>query len=272
MKISHVIRGEDHISNTPKQIVIQQALGIPSPKYAHLPLVLNPDRTKMSKRKMETSFIEYLKDGYLPEAIVNFLALLGWHPEDEKEIMTIEEMTSRFSLRRIQKAGAIFNIEKLDWFNAQYIKMLPKEELVKRLKEYVPSEWTLDEDKFKKAVEVERERMRKLTDFKESAAFFFRIEDYDANLLRWRDLPLDIIKKNLSIIKEVIESIDEKDFTPKILEEKIMPTASSIGRGESLWPLRVALSGLKNSPGPFEIMYVIGKKETLERIESALKK
>jgi glutamyl-tRNA synthetase len=272
MKISHVIRGEDHISNTPKQVVVQQALGIESPKYAHLPLVLNPDRTKMSKRKMETSFDEYLKDGYLPEAIVNFLALLGWHPDDEQEIMTMEEMASKFSLKRVQKAGAVFNIEKLDWFNAQYIKQMPVKELAEKIKKYIPESWSSDEKKLLKALAIEQPRMKKLSEFKDSAGFLFELSDYDPELLKWKTCSPQSTKANLSKMRDAINELETKDFSQTILEEKLMPVAASIGRGETLWPLRISLSGLKNSPGPFEIMEVLGKKESLRRIDIALGK
>ena len=272
MKISHVIRGEDHITNTPKQILIQRAMGIESPKYAHIPLVLNADKSKMSKRKMETSFDEYLKAGYVPEAMINFLVLLGWNPGDDQEIMTIEEMTSKFSIKKVQKAGAVFNVEKLDWFNAQYIKKMPIEELTERIKKYIPESWQSDEKKLIKTLKIERERMQKLSEFKDSAAFFFEMGDYDAELLRWKNSPIDAIKKNLSRMKDAISELDQKDFDRKNLEDKLMPTAASIGRGDALWPLRVSLSGLKNSPGPFEIMEVLGKKESLKRIDIALAK
>ncbi len=272
MKISHVIRGEDHITNTPKQILIQRALGIEPPKYAHFPLVLNADRSKMSKRKMETSFDEYLKSGYIPEALVNFLAFLGWHPDDEKEILTIEEMVSKFSLKRVQKAGAIFNVEKLDWFNSQYIKKMPLEELSEKMKKYVPEAWLSDDKKFIKALAIEQERMKVLSEFKDRAGFLFEIPEYDVELLKWKNDSPESTKKSLTRMRDAINELEPKDFSKTVLEEKLMPVAASIGRGESLWPLRVALSGLKNSPGPFEILEVLGKKESLKRIDAALAK
>ena len=124
MKITHVIRGEDHISNTPKQILIQKALEFDEVKYAHLPLILAPDRSKLSKRYIETSLDEYKKLGYLPEALVNFMALLGWHPQDDREILKKDELISEFDIKRVQKAGAVFNIDKLEWLNAQYIRSI----------------------------------------------------------------------------------------------------------------------------------------------------
>ena len=122
MNINFVIRGEDHISNTPKQILIQEALGFSVPAYAHLPLVLGPDKRKMSKRDGATSLIEYKKDGYLPEAVVNFLVLLGWNPGDDREVFSLDELIKEFDIKKFQRSGAIFNIKKLDWFNAYYIK------------------------------------------------------------------------------------------------------------------------------------------------------
>ena len=147
LKISHVIRGEDHISNTPKQILIQEALGFPSPHFAHLPLILSPDRSKMSKRYTETSLLSYKEAGYLPEALVNFLALLGWHPADDKEIMNFEEICHEFDIEKIQKSGAIFNQEKLDWLNYQYIKKMEEEELFKKIKEFIPQDWLIEPEK-----------------------------------------------------------------------------------------------------------------------------
>lgn len=141
MKITHIIRGEDHLSNTPKQIAIQEALGFPQPQYAHLPLILGPDHKKLSKRYLETSFSDYRSKGYLASAVMNFMALLGWHPENDREILSREEIIAEFGLKRVQKAGAIFNPEKLDWLNGQYLKNSSPEELAEALKDFVPKEW-----------------------------------------------------------------------------------------------------------------------------------
>ncbi|OGM91841.1 glutamate--tRNA ligase [Candidatus Wolfebacteria bacterium RIFCSPHIGHO2_01_FULL_48_22] len=263
MRISHVIRGEDHISNTPKQILIQQALGFPEVVYAHLPLILSPDRSKLSKRSLETAFIEYLKDGYLPEALLNFIVLLGWHPEGDEELLTLEEMIQRFSIKRVQKAGAVFNMEKLDWFNAQYIRRLSEQELVKRMEGFVPEAWLARPEVLTKALIIERERIQKLSDFRENAGFFFEIGEYETDLLRWQDMPLEKVALHMRHVRELVAAGKDGD---------IMPYAEQEGRGEVLWPLRVALSGLRNSPGPFEIMYVLGKNESLKRIDAAIQK
>lgn len=275
MKISHVIRGEDHISNTPKQILIQKALDFDEVKFAHLPLILAPDRSKLSKRQLETSVTDYKNEGYLPDAIVNFLALLGWHPIHDREILNRDELVKEFDLKRVQKAGAVFNIEKLNWLNAHYIKTTRPTELVKKLKNFVPQEWLKQKELLRKALEIEKERMEKLSDFKGLADFFFELPNYEAQLLAWpRTAAVNKEKTlaNLKLLAEEINKIFKADFSKEGLERAIMPLTEVWGRGELLWPLRVALSGREASPGPFEIMDVIGKEETLRRLEMAIKK
>lgn len=274
MKISHVIRGEDHLSNTPKQILIAEALGFEPPKYAHLPLILAPDRSKLSKRHMETSLMDYKKQGYLSEAIINFLALLGWHSvkNPDKEFFLTDELIAEFEIKKIQKAGAIFNIEKLTWLNGKYIKQTDSMHLAEKLKYFIPQNWFENKNILIKAVHAEKERMKKLADFKELADFFFELPDYSVSLLKWKEANIKEIYKNLNLLKEEIEKIPENKYNLKNLETSIMPLAEKYGRGELLWPLRAALSGKEASPGPFEIMEILGKEETLKRIEIALKK
>ncbi|KKQ23281.1 MAG: Glutamate-tRNA ligase [Candidatus Wolfebacteria bacterium GW2011_GWC1_37_10] len=272
MQISHVIRGEDHLSNTPKQMLMREALGFEHPKYAHLPLILAPDRSKLSKRYLETSLSDYKRQGYLPEAINNFLALLGWHPENDREIFSQEEIIKEFDLKRVQKAGAVFNIEKLEWLNAQYIKKTDSKELVKKLTDFIPSEWQKDKAFISKMIEAEKERIKKLTDFKELAGFFFELPEYDGELLKWQEQSFEKTASNLKTLSNLLESVEENNFSKNILESIIMPIAETIGRGESLWPLRAALSGQKASPGPFEILEILGKTESLKRINIAINK
>lgn len=272
MKISHVIRGEDHISNTPKQILIQQALGVPDFRYAHLPLILAPDRSKLSKRSLETSFSEYMKEGYLPEAVVNFIVLLGWHPEGDEEILSLDEIINSFSIKRVQKAGAVFNMDKLDWFNAQYMRKLSLDDLVERVRPFVPSHWMEREDVVRNALMTSRERMKRLSDFVGLAEFFFEPVAYETALLQWQDVPFTKIFTHLTHVRKCVADVADVEFSAEKLEEVIMPYADQEGRGEVMWPLRVALSGLKNSPGPFEIMQVLGKEESLKRIDAAVLK
>ena len=290
MGITHVIRGEDHLGNTPKQILMQEALGFSTPVYAHVPLILAPDRSKLSKRiqgvpstssgnndkgspstrsgnintGMDATVRTLRESGYLPEAIINFLALLGWSPGDEREVFLLEELEKIFDLGKIQKGGAIFNIQKLDWFNAHYIKLAPKEHLEKLLQDFVPEKWFRDE-RFSRAVELERERMRTLRDFEKTAGFFFELPEYPAERLVWKESTSEITKKHLEVIVGIME-----ETLGDGLKKRLMEYAEEVGRGGVLWPLRVALSGLEKSPGPFEIIQVIGREEAIQRVKAAL--
>ncbi len=285
MKISHVIRGEDHIPNTPKQIALQEALGFATPYYAHLPLILNPDRSKLSKRYTETSLLSYREEGYLPEALTNFMALLGWHPSEtprkeaedrgisRSEVLTREELIQNFELERVQRAGAIFNEEKLKWLNSEHIKRLSNVGLADLIFPLLKQEG-IEADKIllQKAVAPEKERIKTLKDFVILAGFFFKLPEYESSLLIWKDSSPEAIKNNLAKTKKILELCGEDEFDKIKLETKMMSLAEKLGRGEVLWPLRAALSGSKASPGPFEIMEVLGKAETLKRIDSAIKK
>ncbi|OGY67220.1 MAG: glutamate--tRNA ligase [Candidatus Zambryskibacteria bacterium RIFCSPLOWO2_01_FULL_45_43] len=272
MKISHVIRGEDHIANTPKQILIQQALGFPRPKYAHLPLILDPDRSKMSKRFSATSVQEYRDQGYLPEALVNFMALLGWHPTTDIEKLLLAEIMEQFSLERIQKGGAVFDIQKLNWFNAEYIKEKTPEELLAAIASLFGKETIGDPAVAIKIITVGKPRMNTLRDFREIRNSF-TLKEYDRSLLIWKNTPAEKIKENLLKTNEMLRQLLVKEFNDlKNLERYLMPFADSNGRGEVLWPLRAAISGRDKSPGPFELMWILGKEETLARLEKAIQK
>ncbi|MEK7657907.1 MAG: glutamate--tRNA ligase [Patescibacteria group bacterium] len=272
MKITHIIRGEDHLPNTPKQILLQKALGFNEIKYAHLPLILAPDRSKMSKRYMETSLLDFKNQGYLAETIVNFLAFLGWHPKDNKEFFSLNELIQEFDIKRVQKSGAVFNVEKLEWLNAQYIRNIDSVSLAEQLKDFIPTKWRDKKDLLIKALHIEKERIKKLNDFKELADFFFELPDYDANMLKWKEMTNEQIIKNLKLLIDEIDKISETEFNKNTFEADILTLAETIGRGELLWPLRTALSGKSASPGPFDIMEALGKKETLRRINVAIKK
>ncbi|MBI5733317.1 glutamate--tRNA ligase [Candidatus Jorgensenbacteria bacterium] len=271
MGITHVIRGEDHLSNTPKQILIHEAFGWKSPHYAHLPLILGPDRKKLSKRFLSRSMQDYKNGGYLPDAMLNFLVLLGWHPERDREVLNRSEMAAEFSLKRVQKAGAVFNPEKLDWLNAHYIKTMPTDELLAHLKHFLPVHW-LDNPLVKKIITIEQERMKSLRDFSSLASFFFELPNYSSNLLIWKDTPIEAVAENIRKVLEIIKAIPDKEFSNEVLERTIMALADEQGRGAVLWPLRVALSGQETSPPPIEIAGLLGKNETINRLNVALNK
>ncbi|MEK7498968.1 MAG: glutamate--tRNA ligase [Patescibacteria group bacterium] len=272
MNISHVIRGEDHISNTPKQIALQKALGFTTPEYAHLPLILDKNRAKLSKRFNAVSILEYKNTGYLSGALFNFIALLGWHPSaSDTELLTQSELVEQFDISRVQKAGAIFDIEKLNWMNAHYIKEKTSEELVVLLDSFVPEEWVKHKEKLVAIVSLERERMKRLSEFTDLACFFFDMPEYDAQLLIWKTMSAQTAHDNLKEVSGVF-SMYNGIWSSSALEPLIVPLTESRGRGEVLWPLRVALSGQSHSPGPFEIAEVLGKEDSLMRITAALEK
>lgn len=272
MNISHVIRGEDHISNTPKQIAIQEALGFPQPIYVHLPLILGPDRKKLSKRYLAESITSFRDKGYLPSAFLNFLVLLGWHPKEDREILSVSEMINEFGFERVQKGGAIFNPEKLDWLNSYYIRKMDEEELLAAISPFVPREWLESREYLIKVIRVERERIKRLFDFTGVAGFFFELPNYDWKLLIWKQAEKRTISDNLEASLRELNQISEDFFDEKEVEAKLRPVIEERGTGEVLWPLRVALSGQTASPGPFELAGILGKKETKKRIKEAIGK
>ena len=281
MKISHVIRGEDHLSNTPKQILLQEALGFYQPIYGHLPLMLNADKSKMSKRAGDVAVSDYHKNGYLPEAIINFMALLGWNPGTEKEIFSLDELVKEFSMEKVQKAGAVFNIQRLDFINSLYIKQKPAKSLVKACLDYLPKEASdLPERTLEKIIELHKPRLKKLSDIALMADYFFKETlEYPKEMLRWAKMGDSEAKAALEAAAKTLSTVDTWDL--KIIEEKLLQEAKLFNleknyplenRGYLLWPLRVALSGKEASAGPFEIAQVLGKEKTLERIQQGIDK
>lgn len=291
MNISHVIRGEDHISNTPKQILIQEALGLPSPKFGHLPLILAPDRSKMSKRHGAVSVTSYREDGYLPEALINFMAFLGWNPGTDKEIYSIKELINDFSLERILKSGAIFNMKRLEFFNAYYIKQKSIKELTELCLPYFLKTGLIEKrngtivqetgeeisvETLEKIVSLYQERIKTLTEITDLTDYFFKsVIKYEKELLVWTDMSLMDIAEALNALEKIIINIE--NWTENNLEKILLSEAELFGtqigkagnRGCLLWPLRVALTGQKNSAGPFSIAVILGKEKTIKRIQEA---
>ncbi len=265
--VTHVIRGEDHISNTPRQILIQEALGAPRPQYAHLPLILGSDGTKLSKRKGAKAISEYREMGYLPEAILNYDALLGWHPGDDQEILNKQQLIDRFTLERVQKSPATFDDTKLLWFNREHLKLFSEDEFAQRLETFSGKE--IDE----RLVPLLRERSQTL----KGAADALEGGEYDflgtvavnkELLLKGAKTDTALAKKHLQTVSELLEPL--KDFTPEHIKGVVFPYATEQGRASVLWPLRVALSGREKSPDPFTLAALIGKKEALKRIQEAV--
>jgi len=201
MHISHVIRGEDHISNTPRHILLIKALGFSEPIYAHLPLIFGSNKEKLSKRQLVSSIDDYAKRGYIPQAIVNFLALLGWHPPDDREVLSLEELVKDFDLKRVQKSGAIFNDDKLLWLNSEHIKALSVSELTELLMPYyINITWKKDDRRLKCAIALEQSRISTLNSFMNEAQFYFELPEYDARLLIWRESNIEETREILSKI------------------------------------------------------------------------
>lgn len=286
MGITHVIRAQEHLANTPRQLLIQEAIGAPRPHYAHIPLILAPDRSKLSKRHGAVALTEYREQGYLPEAIINYLALLGWNPGGEQEIFSVEELVSQFLLEKIQKGGAIFSTEKLDWFNKQHIAKLSKETLTEKILAALPEEITeaswFTEDVFQKIIPLIQEkivRFGEVPDVLRELQFFFVAPEYSPEML----LPVvkgerEVTEENKSKTKERLDNIIEKlqkiqegEFTSENLKEGIWEYATAEGRGNVLWPMRCGLTGREKSPDPFTVASILGKDETITRLRTAQK-
>lgn len=277
MRITHVIRGEDWLPSTPKHILIYQMFNWPIPSFAHLPLLLNPDHSKLSKRQGDVSVEDYLSHGFLPEALINFLALLGWNPGDNQEIFSLKQLIKNFSLEKIQKSAAIFNREKLDWMNGYYIRKLSLRKLTNLCLPYLTPFFSLSEKgvnlkKIKKIVSLQQERLKRLEEINELSRFFFEEIEYSPSLLCWKTTTNEKIKINLTNIKMLLTKIPKYRFKSKTIIKKLQKIINKKNAGEILWPLRVCLSGLKSSPPPEQIAEILGKKETLKRIEKGISK
>jgi len=294
MKISHVIRGEDHIANTPKQILIHNALGFEIPQYGHLPLILAPDRSKMSKRYGSVAISDYKEQGYLPEAMINFMALLGWNPGTEKEIFSLSQLEKEFSIEKVQKAGAIFNLARLDFLNGLYIREKSLEKITELCIPYLADAKLINKKNsgytdeagdevlisyLQKVIEVSKSRMKKLSEIVEFSDFFFKNAlTYDKNLLQWQKMTDGELIDSLSASEKVLSEMDkwnlenlEKELSLASQKLNIEKNYPEKNKGYLLWPLRVALSGKSFSPSPFEIAEILGKEKTLNRILEAKK-
>ncbi len=273
MKITHVIRGEEWLSSTPKHILLYEYFNWEKPVFAHLPLLLNPDRSKLSKRQGDVAVEDYRTKGYLKEALINFVALLGWNAGDDKEFYYINELIESFTLQRVNKAGAIFNLEKLNWLNEVHIRNKPNTEILNMLKEKLADSKYKDvrfEDGYLiKIIESMKERVSFIKDFIEKCPYFYEApEQFDESVIkkRWKkDTPvlLTRLKKEFNSLK-----VPSKENYERILKK----TAEDleIGNGKLIHPLRLAVSGVGSGPGVFDIVNTIGKDETIRRIEHAL--
>jgi len=279
MGVTHILRGDDGISNTPRQILIQEAIGAPRPIYAHLPMMLAPDKTKLSKRKHgeQVSVSYYRQKGYMPEAVINFLALVGWNPGTDQEIWSIDELIKVFDISKVQKKGAIFNIEKLDWLNREYILGLPDENKTNTFNlEFSKTKWgsdtkTKDEIFMQKLSKLFLDKIHRWGEIKELADrgeydYLFEEPDLDSEKIMWKKQNKEDAKKNLLKVLEIFES-ENPDY-----KSSLMNLAEKEGKGEILWPTRYALSGREKSPDPFTLIDILGVNESRVRIEKAIER
>ncbi len=265
--ITHVIRGEEWIPSTPKHVLLYQAFGWEPPVFAHLSIFIKKGGGKLSKREGATSLLEYKKQGYLPEAIVNFVALLGWNPKSEQEIFNLYELVRAFDLTQINIANPVFDTIKLDWFNGHYLRALPLAQLVELCRPYLPE---AKPDYITQVVELERERLKKLSDITEAADYFFiDTLSVDPSLLIWKKNSAAQTKNYLQMLNQFLTTLT--DWSAANLEQTILVWIKQQGfaNGDVLWPMRAALTGKKGSPPPFAVAALLGKEKTLIRLQAA---
>jgi glutamyl-tRNA synthetase len=277
MAISHVVRGDDHISNTPKQVLLYGAFGAALPAFAHVPLILGPDKKRLSKRHGATSVTEYQKRGILPDAMFNFLALLGWSPGDDREVMTREELTAAFALEGISGGNAVFNPEKLEWFNQQHIMRMDPAEIARRIEQPLRAAGMWREEYrggmrgwFNEVIELLKPRARTLSDFVDRGMPFFSdqiVRDHSAVRKHLAD---PVILPHLAALRDRLNQLDV--FDPEILEVALRTTAEEreIKAATLIHATRVAVTGQAVSPGLFEVLTLIGKRRVIRRLDEII--
>jgi len=275
MKITHVIRGEEWLSSTPKHVLLYDAFGWERPIFAHLPLLLNPDRSKLSKRQGDVAVEDYRDKGYLKDALVNFVALLGWNAGDDKEFYYMDELISSFSLERVNKAGAVFDLQKLNWLNAEHLRKKPNEDLVSLLKGEIKKSKFKDQNfsdtYLTLLIEAMRERVSFVKEFIDTCAYFYEAPvEYEQKSIEknWKPETPEHLNK---LIEEFASLIDptKEDFEhalAKVSEE------INVGKGKLIHPLRLAVSGQSTGPGMFDLLFILGKDEVVRRIETAIER
>ena len=275
MQITHVIRGEEWLSSTPKHIILYNYFQWKKPIFAHLPLLLNPDKSKLSKRQGDVAVEDYREKGYLKEALINFVALLGWNFGDDKEFYEMPELIEKFSLERVHKAGAVFNIEKLNWLNFEHLRRKPDTEVIEMLKaEINKSEFgnnSYSDEYLLKVIKSMKERVSFVKEYLTKSPYFFKApETYEEQNLkkRWKEDSKELLIKLKESFKE-IKNPTKENFE-KALDDVALKL--NVGKGKLVHPLRIAVSGVGEGPGIYDILTIIGKKETLSRMESAINK
>jgi glutamyl-tRNA synthetase len=280
MEISHVIRGEDHLSNTPKHILLFRALGYPEPRFAHLPLILNPDRSKMSKRKAQTAVSDYIAQGFIREALVNYLALLGWGTGTEEEVLSLDEIAERFELDAVHKGGAIFDRERLEWLNGQWIRRLGPDDLIERLRPFIEAELRAGridrmpgDDEIRALLPVVQERLPTLGAIGDLVGFLW-LDDLaiDAASLVPKRWDVATAREGLAAARATIETVGEVTFEADELEPPLRALAEARGwkAGDLFMAIRVAVTGRTATPPLFDTLVALGRDRALHRLDRAL--
>lgn len=286
MEVTHIMRGDEFIASTPKFLSIYEALEIEKPKLISLPPIMSADgKKKLGKRDGAKDILEYRNEGYLPEAMINFLAFIGWSPKDETEIINPEEFINLFELDGIHHSGGGFNEEKLNWINREHLKRLPTKEQEQYVSRFIPENLkkfpTYTEAILQKITPIIMERISKgkdITDMVEAGelTYFFGKPNYDKDSLFFKSSKIPVenkyqtLKEYITQAVSLISDIDDSDFKKEIIKDTLWPYAEQVGRGDILWPIRYALSGQDKSPDPFALAEILGKEETIERLNFAI--
>lgn len=273
MGIDMVLRGEEWLPSLPKHVLIYEAFGWQPPEFAHLSLLLNKDGSKLSKRQGDVAARDYIAKGYLPEAMMNFLALLGWNPGTEQDIFTKEELIEQFDIDRVQKAGAVFDVDKLDWTQGQWIRKRTPEEFADLIRETVAKEYpeALDDADFVAKAHLIQDRLTFIAEAPEMMSYFYREPAVNTDLIasEKQKVTVDMLPSIQGHLLAALEPIAEADWTHENLKEVLFAKVREVGlkNGQLLWPLRAVLTGLPYSPGAFEVAAALGKEVTLRRLQ-----
>lgn len=278
MEVTHVTRSEEWLPSTPKHVELYKMFGWEAPQFAHLSLLVNEKKQKLSKRHGDVSVTDFKEKGYLPEALINFVAFLGWNPGTEQEIFSLSDLEKVFDFDKVSKAAAVFNVEKLDWYNKQYMMAMDTVELAKRVAPFMLNHGLIKQlpqtekelEDLAKIIQLEKGRAATVAEFPQALGFIFASElSYDSELLVWKKSTKEDSRDKLQLLHDYLASKDENEWGREQLEVDTMAWIKDrgFGVGDVLWPMRVSLSGQKNSPGPFEIASVLGKLRSIERIK-----
>lgn len=275
MKITHVIRGEEWLSSTPKHVLLYDAFGWERPVFAHLPLLLNPDKSKLSKRQGDVAVEDYKKKGFLKEALVNFVALLGWNAGDDRELFSLKEMEELFTLERVNKSGAVFNLEKLNWMNFEHLRMKTDADILTLIREELAksefSTGVYSDEYLVNIIHAMKERVNFAAEFVGKCPYFYAApKEYEQQSIdkNWKPETPDQLKA----LAENFAKLENPDT--HAFEQALADTATTlnVGKGKLIHPLRLAVSGVSSGPGMFDLLYILGRDEVSRRIETAIQK